>query len=78
MRHAQSHHVAGASPDEAKVLAKVLKRGAPQAQGEAPAEAACGHRFVLSVPGFGYSSRLRQLLSCGSVVVHVPGDWDEL
>ena len=73
MRHAQAHHVAGASPDETKMLAR-LKRGGQQAQGEAPAEAACGHRFVLSVPGFGYSSRLRQLLSCGSVVVHVPGD----
>ena len=33
---------------------------------------ACRYRYLLSIPGFGYASRLRALLACGSVVVHIP------
>ena len=32
--------------------------------------AACSYKFLLSLPGYGYASRLRQLLACGSVVLH--------
>ena len=32
---------------------------------------ACKHKYLISVPGFGYASRLRQLLACGAVVLHV-------
>ena len=38
---------------------------------------ACSFRHLLSIPGFGYASRLRQLLACGSVVVHVEHDSEE-
>ena len=37
-----------------------------------PQAAACGYRYLLSVPGHGYSNRLKSLLACGSVVLHVP------
>ena len=36
-----------------------------------PLHTACGFRYCLSIPGFGYSSRLRSLLACGCVVIHV-------
>lgn len=36
-----------------------------------PPRAACGYQHSLSLPGFGYSSRLRSLLQCGSAVLHV-------
>lgn len=36
-----------------------------------PLSAACGFRYCLSVPGYGYSSRLRSLLACGCTVIHV-------
>mmetsp|Transcript_26463 Transcript_26463/g.79085 ORF Transcript_26463/g.79085 Transcript_26463/m.79085 type:complete len:528 (+) Transcript_26463:105-1688(+) len=36
-----------------------------------PPDYACRFQVLLSVPGFGYSNRLRQLLACGSAVVHV-------
>ena len=36
-----------------------------------PMSAACSYRYLISVPGFGYSNRLKALLSCGSVVIHV-------
>ena len=32
--------------------------------------AACSYKFLLSLPGYGYASRVRQLLACGSVVLH--------
>uniref|UniRef100_A0A7S3FIJ1 Glycosyl transferase CAP10 domain-containing protein n=1 Tax=Haptolina ericina TaxID=156174 RepID=A0A7S3FIJ1_9EUKA len=38
---------------------------------------ACHHKFALSLPGFGYSSRLRTLLACGALVVHVRHDDNE-
>ena len=42
-----------------------------------PLSEACGYRYLLSLPGFGYSNRLKALLSCGSVVVHVRAPWEE-
>lgn len=36
-----------------------------------PMSAMCGYRYLLSVPGYGYSNRLKSLLMCGSVVIHV-------
>lgn len=42
-----------------------------------PNEEACGYKYLLSIPGFGYSNRLRQLLSCGSVVFHIGGFFNE-
>ena len=36
-----------------------------------PSAAACQHQYSINVPGFGYSSRLRALLQCGTAVVHV-------
>eukprot|EP00966_Prymnesium_polylepis_P168898 3904935-Prymnesium_polylepis.1 len=36
-----------------------------------PMSAACGYKYLLSVPGFGYSNRLKALLLCGAAVVHV-------
>ena len=41
-----------------------------------PPSAACAHKIALSLRGFGYSSRLRSLLLCGSAVVHVGHDDD--
>ena len=35
-----------------------------------PPSHACRYKFLLSVPGYGYASRLRQLLACRSVVLH--------
>ena len=56
-------------------------RGAAAARAAAPAvpplSAACGYRYLISVPGFGYSNRLKALLSCGSVVIHVRAPWEE-
>ena len=42
-----------------------------------PPQAACRHKFALSLPGFGYSSRLRALLACGALVVHLQHDDNE-
>jgi hypothetical protein len=42
-----------------------------------PNEEACGFKYLLSVSGFGYSSRLRQLLMCGSVVFHIRTPFNE-
>lgn len=57
------------------------KRGAAAARAAAPAvpplSAACGYSYLISVPGFGYSNRLKALLSCGSVVIHVRAPWEE-
>ena len=39
--------------------------------------AACSYKFLLSLPGFGYASRLRQLLACGSVVLHEAHEAEE-
>lgn len=39
--------------------------------------AACSYKFLLSLPGFGYASRLRQLLACGSVVLHQAHEAEE-
>ena len=38
---------------------------------------ACGWRYVLSIPGYGYSNRLRALLACGSTVIHLRPPWAE-
>jgi len=42
-----------------------------------PQETACKYRFLLSVPGYGYSNRLKSLLLCGSVVLHLKTNWNE-
>jgi len=42
-----------------------------------PMSAACHYRYLISVPGYGYSNRLKALLSCGSVVIHVKAPWEE-
>lgn len=42
-----------------------------------PVDAACGYRYALSIPGYGYSNRLRSLLACGCVVIHVRPPWEE-
>ena len=36
-----------------------------------PIDEACRYRYALSVPGYGYSSRLRALLACGCTVIHI-------
>ena len=36
-----------------------------------PMSEACSYKYLISVPGFGYSNRLKALLSCGSVVIHI-------
>ena len=41
-----------------------------------PAEA-CRYKYALSVPGYGYASRLKQLLACGTAVIHVAHPWNE-
>lgn len=46
-------------------------------QAPLPPSAACGHRVALSLAGFGYSSRIRQLLACGALVVHVAREDEE-
>ena len=33
---------------------------------------ACGYRYLISLPGYGYSNRLKTLLLCGGVVLHKP------
>lgn len=42
-----------------------------------PMHRLCAYRYLISVPGFGYSNRLKSLLSCESVVIHVRTPWDE-
>jgi len=42
-----------------------------------PQEEACNYRYLLSVPGYGYSNRLKSLLLCGSVVIHLKANWEE-
>ena len=37
----------------------------------------CKYRFLLSLPGAGYSSRLKNLLLCGSVVIHLAHESEE-
>ncbi|KAL3931429.1 MAG: hypothetical protein SGPRY_001126 [Prymnesium sp.] len=49
-------------------LSKASQLGAEKPE---PMSAACGYRYLLSVPGYGYSNRLKALLACGSVVIHV-------
>ena len=39
--------------------------------------ALCGYKYLLSVAGYGYSNRLKSLLMCGSVVIHVQQPWNE-
>ena len=51
--------------------------GVDAKQAALPPSAACGHRVALSLAGFGYSSRIRQLLACGALVVHVAREDDE-
>eukprot|EP00326_Haptolina_ericina_P022690 CAMPEP_0181178416 /NCGR_PEP_ID=MMETSP1096-20121128/5712_1 /TAXON_ID=156174 ORGANISM="Chrysochromulina ericina, Strain CCMP281" /NCGR_SAMPLE_ID=MMETSP1096 /ASSEMBLY_ACC=CAM_ASM_000453 /LENGTH=253 /DNA_ID=CAMNT_0023266691 /DNA_START=47 /DNA_END=805 /DNA_ORIENTATION=+ len=36
-----------------------------------PLARACAYSYLLSVPGFGYSNRLKALLLCGSPVIHI-------
>ena len=50
------------------------KAGRDQSQ---PMSAMCGYKFLISVAGYGYSNRLKSLLLCGSVVVHVKQPWNE-
>lgn len=42
-----------------------------------PASTASNFKYCLSVPGHGYSSRLRLLLASGCVVIHVRSPWNE-
>ena len=42
-----------------------------------PIDAPCRYRYALSIPGYGYSSRLRALLACGCAVIHVRSPWNE-
>ena len=42
-----------------------------------PMSAMCGYKYLISVAGYGYSNRLKSLLLCGSVVVHVKQPWNE-
>ena len=65
------HHVTSVFPNAAARASAIGSRESP--------ERACAHRYLLSVPGFGYSSRLRSLLACGSAIIHVqpPGAYDE-
>lgn len=37
----------------------------------------CRFRYLLSVPGIGYSNRLKALLACGAAVIHVVAPWEE-
>ena len=37
----------------------------------------CGYKYLISVAGYGYSNRLKSLLMCGSVVIHVRQPWNE-
>ena len=53
------------------------ERGRPNKNCCAAPQAACRHKFALSLPGFSYSSRLRALLACGALVVHVQHDNNE-
>jgi len=65
------NHVTSAFPGVAARANRMASREPP--------ERACAHRYALSVPGFGYSSRLRSLLACGSTIIHIqpPGAYDE-
>ena len=49
----------------------------PPKQPPLPVTMACRHKFALSLQGFGYSSRLRTLLLCGALVIHVQHDDNE-
>ena len=42
-----------------------------------PMSAMCGYKYLISVAGYGYSNRLKSLLMCGSVVIHVAQPWNE-
>ena len=42
-----------------------------------PMSALCGYKYLISVAGYGYSNRLKSLLLCGSVVIHVKQPWNE-
>ena len=46
-------------------------------EGLLPASTASNFKYCLSVPGHGYSSRLRLLLASGCVVIHVRSPWNE-
>ena len=56
------------TPGQGKAGAGAERAAAPTVP---PMSAACSYRYLISVPGFGYSNRLKALLSCGSVVIHV-------
>jgi len=53
------------------------KGGAGRGMPPIPMHRVCAYRYLISVPGFGYSNRLKSLLSCESVVIHVRTPWDE-
>ena len=74
VRDVQSKFFGGAQPRWAHgQLAEQANRSvAPRALHEA-----CGWRYVLSIPGYGYSNRLRALLACGSTVIHLRPPWAE-
>ena len=42
-----------------------------------PMSALCGYKYLISLAGYGYSNRLKSLLMCGSVVIHVQQPWNE-
>lgn len=42
-----------------------------------PFTAMCNYKYLISIAGYGYSNRLKSLLLCGSVVVHVRQPWNE-
>ena len=56
---------------------RVLRKNSSSTKLAVEPSHACSFRYLLSMPGFGYSSRLRQLLACGGVVVHVEHDSEE-
>jgi hypothetical protein len=53
------------------------QRSIGQVTGFVPIEEACKYRYALSIPGYGYSSRLRSLLACGCTVLHVRSSYQE-
>ena len=83
-----SHHAAGGSELAVKDVGSdffswgAKGRPKPNAAPAAPAakdpiDAPCRYRYALSMPGHGYSNRLRALLACGCVVLHVMPPWQE-
>ena len=49
----------------------------PSSDVPSPLVEACNYKYALSVPGYGYANRLKSLLQCGAVVIHVAAPWNE-